>query len=187
METLIGTFVAAGLAEFGDKSQLLVIALMLRFGRPGAVLAGIAIGALANAAIAAAGGAAIHDMIMLRAASLLVALALLYAGVAGLIVARPPALPGWKLPAALACAVAFFLAEFGDKTQFLTLALAARYDAPLLAAAGATAGIIAANLPVLALGARARELLPLRAIRIGASVCFLLAGSIVAINALRLI
>lgn len=187
METLLGAFMAAGLAEFGDKTQLLVIALMLRFGRPGAVLAGVSAGALANAAIAAAGGAMIHDMIMLRAASLLVALALLYAGIAGLIAARSPELRGWKLPAAAAAAIAFFLAEFGDKTQFLTLALAARYDAPLLAAAGATAGIIAANLPVLALGARARALLPLRAIRIGASVCFLLAGSIVAINALRLI
>jgi putative Ca2+/H+ antiporter (TMEM165/GDT1 family) len=187
VETLIGTFVAAGLAEFGDKSQLLVIALLLRFGRPGAVLAGVAIGALANAAIAAVGGAAIHDMIMLRALSLLLALALLYAGIAGLIAVRPPALPGWKLPVALTSALAFFLAEFGDKTQFLTLALAARYDAPLLAAAGATAGVIAANLPVLALGARAPDMLPLRAIRIGASACFLLTGSIVAINALRLI
>lgn len=187
METLLGTFVAAGLAEFGDKSQLLVIALMLRFGRPGAVLAGVATGALANAAIAAAGGAVIHDMIMLRAASLLVALALLYAGVAGLFAARAPELPGWKLPAAMASAVAFFLAEFGDKTQFLTVALTARYDAPLLAAAGATAGVIAANLPVLALGGRVREMLPLRTIRVGACACFLLTGSIVAINALRLI
>lgn len=187
MEALLGTFMTAGLAEFGDQTQLLVIALVARYGRPGAIAVGVATGALANAAISATAGALIHDMILLRAVSLLLALALLYAGIAGLVRVRTPDLPGWKLPLAPATAIAFFLAEFGDRTQFLTFALSAQYDAPAFAAAGATAGIVAASLPALALGGRTEKHLPLRAIRIGSAACFLIIGSIVAINALRLI
>jgi len=39
VESLLTTFVAAFLAEWGDKTQLLVIALAARFQRPAAVLA----------------------------------------------------------------------------------------------------------------------------------------------------
>ena len=188
MESLLTAFVGAGLADFGDKTQLLTIALAARYGRPLAVLAGVALAALANSLIAAAAGAMIHDLITLRAVSLFLAVALVHAGISGLARSKTPdAGQGWPTPAFVTAAACFFLLEFGDKTQFLTAAIAAQYDSFLLAALGATGGVIAANAPAALLGERTGALVPLRAIRMGASASFLVAGAIVAVNALRLV
>ena len=188
MDALLTTFLAALLAEFGDKTQLLAVALAARYRKAGAVLAGIAVAALANNLLAAAGGMLINNMITLRAISLLLAVALLFAGVAGLIRQRDPSDMGstWKTGAFVTSAACFFLLEFGDKTQFLTAALAAQYDSLLLAAAGATVGVVAASCPAVILAERMPEVLPLKPIRIGIAVLFLLVGFLVAISALRL-
>ena len=188
MDALFTTFLAAVLAEWGDKTQLLVVALAARFAKPGQVLAGVAIAALANALIAATAGTLIHGMITLRATSLLVAVALLFAGVAGLIRNSTPDMgTTWKVGAFVTTLVCFFLLEFADKTQFLTFALAAQYDSIALATAGATLGVVAANAPAALLGARTPAAIPLKPVRVAVSLLFLFAGILVAINALRLI
>ena len=74
----------------------------------------------------------------------------------------------------------------GDRTQFLTFALAGRFDSAPLAAAGATAGIVAACLPAVMLGERLQATVPLRAIRYGVAALFLIAGFITAVKALQL-
>ena len=188
MDALLTTFLAALLAEMGDKTQLLVLALAIRYRNPIPILLGVAVAALANNALAAFGGTLIHGLITLRATSLLVALALVFAAVAGFIGQKDVSDMGstWKTGPFVTSAIVFFLLEFADKTQFLTVALSAQYDAFLLATAGATAGVIAANVPVAILGNRAEEVLPLKRLRIGISSLFLFAGFIVAINALRL-
>ena len=189
MDALLTTFIAALLAEFGDKTQLLAIALAARFRKPGAVLAGIAVAALANGVLAAAGGVLINGMITLRAISLLVAVALFSAGISGLLRQKDPSVWGstWKSGAFATTAACFFLLEFGDKTQFLTAALAARFDSLGWAAAGAAAGVVLANAAVVALGDRAVKALRLKTLRVGISLLFLLAGLVVAIRALRLV
>ena len=55
-----------------------------------------------------------------------------------------------------------------------------------MAAAGATAGTLAACLPAAVLGDRFFEAVPLRAIRYGIAALFLVAGFIVAVGALGL-
>ena len=176
------------LAEWGDKTQLLVVALAARFQRPRAVLAGVALAALANCAIAAFLGGMISATVTARASSLLVAVTLLFAGVAGLLRGGTPEMgAGWKTGAFVTTLVCFFLLEFADKTQFLTFALAAQYDAIVPAAAGATAGVIAASAPAVVLGDRFAEVVPVRAVRIVIAGLFLFAGALVAVNALRLI
>ena len=188
MESLLTPLIAAFLAEWGDKTQLLVIALAARFQRPAAVLAAVALAALANSALAALGGSLIAGMITIRAVSLLVAVALIFAGVAGLIRDRTPDMGStWRVGAFLTSLGCFFLLEFGDKTQFLTVALAAQFNAPMLAAAGATAGIVAANLPAALLGERLASVLPLRGIRLGVGILLLAVGLVVAVSALRLV
>ena len=188
MDALLTTFLAALLAEMGDKTQLLVLALAIRYKSVLPVLLGVAVAALANNALAAFGGTLIHGLITLRATSLLVALALVFAGVAGFIGQKDVSDMGssWKTGPFLTSACVFFLLEFADKTQFLTAALSAQYNAFLLATVGATLGVLAANAPVAFLGSRAQEVLPLKRLRIGISALFLLAGFVVAINALRL-
>lgn len=188
MDALLASFVAAALGEWGDKTQLLVIALAIRYRRPLPILAGILVAALANSLIAAFGGALVHSMITPRAASLLVALALVFAGVAGMI--RPKAYESAGTSRAgpfLVALASFFVLEFGDKTQFLTFAFAAQFNAFALAAAGATAGIMVANVPAALLGDGLSGTVPLKGVRIGIGALFLAIGLIVAIYALRLV
>lgn len=188
MDALLTTFIAALLAEFGDKTQLLVIALAVRYRAPAPILAGVAVAALLNSLLAAAGGIVINELIVARAVSLLVALALIFAGVGGLMRQKQPDMGAtWKTGAFVTTVVCFFLLEFGDKTQFLTGALAAKFDSFALAALGATAGIIAASIPSLLLADRYPTLAPMKAIRVGIAILFLLVGFIVAVGALRLI
>lgn len=193
MDALITTFIAAALAEVGDKTQLLVIAFAVRYRAPAPVIAGVAVAALANSLLAAAGGTLISGAITLRAISLLVAIALLFAGVAGFIRGKSAAEIGpgwgatWKTGPFVTTAACFFLIEFGDKTQFLTLALSAQFDAFGLAAAGATAGVVAANLPAIVLAERAPDMLKLGRLRLAVAALFLLVGSVVGLTALRLV
>ena len=56
--------------------------------------------------------------------------------------------------------VAFFVAEIGDKTQIATLALAAGYSNLPAIVAGTTLGMMAANVPVVFLGAAFAKNLP---------------------------
>lgn len=188
MDALLTTFLAAVLAEFGDKTQLLVMVLAARYRRPGPILLGVAAAALLNSLIAAWVGVLLHGFITLRATSLLVAVALVFAAVSGFIGSKEPDMGAdWKTGAFLTTATCVFLLEFGDKTQFLTGALAAQFNALVFAAAGATAGVVVANVPAALLGERLETFLPLRTVRIGIAALFLLAGFIVTINALRLI
>lgn len=187
MEALLTSFVAAFLAEWGDKTQWLVVALAARFARPVPVLAGVAVAALANALIASAGGIIVHDLIVARAAALLLALALLFVGGGGLFRAKEPNMGAtWRTGPFLTAAGCFFLLEFGDKTQFTAFALATYYDSLALTAAGASAGVIAASLPAILLARDLPRLLPLRGIRVAIAALFLLAGLVVAVGALRL-
>jgi putative Ca2+/H+ antiporter (TMEM165/GDT1 family) len=188
MDALFTSFLLAALGEWGDKTQLLALAFGMRFGRPMPVLAGVAVGALLNALLAAAGGMFVHGFITLRATSLLVAVALIYAGVAGLVAPKKPDLAeNWKTGPFVTTAVCFFLLEFGDKTQFITFAISAQFGAMLLAAAGATIGVLASSAPAVLLGPQLERAVPARAIRIGAAILFLLGGFIIGVSALRLI
>lgn len=185
MEALLSAFMAAALAELGDKTQWLAFALAVHFRRNGAVLAGIAAAAIANAAIAAAGGILVAPMLNRHAATLLLALALVFAGVGAFLPQKRPAVGGWKLGAFGTSLAAFFVLELGDKTQFLTFAIAARSPMPVLAASGAAAGVIAAG--AAALTGSAFERLPLKGMRRGVGVLLTLLGLIAAVSALRLI
>ena len=51
-------------------------------------------------------------------------------------------------------AIAFFVAEMGDKTQVATVALAARYSSAVSVVAGTTLGMMIANVPAVYFGDR---------------------------------
>lgn len=188
MEPLLTSFVASALAEWGAKTQFLVVALAARYRRPLPILLGVALAATANSLIAAYAGSLVHDRVPLRALALLTALALLFAGAEGLFPARPKPIGGsWRTGPFVTAAACFFLLELGDRTQFITAAISARFNAFALAAAGAAAGILISSAPAAVLGARLERKVPLRAIRLGGAILFLIAAFIVSINALRLI
>jgi Ca2+/H+ antiporter, TMEM165/GDT1 family len=185
MEALVTAFVAAFLGEWGDKTQLIVAMLAATTRRPLAVFAGLILAALASSVVAAIAGIWIAATINIRAMTLMVALALLFAAASGLIRKKhgEAAPRRFLLPAAFILCLA---AEMGDRTQFLTFALAGRFASAPLAAAGATAGIAAACLPAAMLGERLQTAVPLRTIRYTVAALFLIAGFITAVKALQL-
>ena len=91
------------------------------------------------------------------------------------------------LPLIAAAFIMALAAQIGDRTPFITFALAARFDAPLLAAAGATAGALAACVPAALLGDTLAKTVPLRAIRLISAALFLIAAIVTALAALRLL
>jgi putative Ca2+/H+ antiporter (TMEM165/GDT1 family) len=187
VDALLTALIGAALAEWGDRTQLFVLVLAARFARPGAILAGLAVAALLNGVAAALGGVFVHDLITTRASSLLVALALLMAGAGSLISRRPPDMAArWRTGAFVTAAASLTLVEIGDKTQFLTFALAARFDSVALTAAGATAGILLANAPAAVLGAELGRTVPVKAIRYAIAALLLVSGFWVAVKALAL-
>ena len=77
----------------------------------------------------------------------------------------------------IATVIAFFVAEMGDKTQVATVLLAAKYPSLFQVVLGTTIGMLLANVPVVLLGSRFADRLPLKAARlVAASVFLLLAG-----------
>lgn len=174
---------AVALAEIGDKTQLLALLLAARFRRPWPIAWGILVATLLNHALAAWLGALVAGWLTPGVLRWIVAGSFLAIALWTL---KPDALePGQALPARsafVATTLAFFVAEIGDKTQVATMLLAARYDPLWEVIAGTTAGMLAANVPVVMLGSRCADRLPLRAARIAAAVVFGLLGLWVALR-----
>jgi putative Ca2+/H+ antiporter (TMEM165/GDT1 family) len=86
-----------------------------------------------------------------------------------------------RVGAFLATTIAFFLVEIGDKTQVATIVLAAKYHPLWQVISGTTLGMMLANVPVVALGAKFAHRLPLRAARWAAALLFAVLGLWVAL------
>jgi len=178
MEAFLVSTGLVALAEMGDKTQLLSLVLAARFRRPWPIVLGILVATVANHALAAALGGWLAAQIgpyWMRVAI----------GVGFLAMAAWTLVPD-KLDDAgihgrgvfVATAVAFFLAEMGDKTQVATVALAARYTAFGAVVLGTTTGMMLANVPVVFLGERIAARLPLKLLRRVAAAAFAALGVI---------
>jgi len=171
-------FVSTGtvaIAEIGDKTQLLALLLAARFQRPVPIIAGILVATLLNHALAAWLGALIAQWLQPDVLRWIVAGSFIAVALWTL---KPDTVDeNTPLPrhgAFLATTLAFFVAEIGDKTQVATVLLAARYDALMQIVVGTTLGMLLANVPVVLLGARFANRLPLRTARLVASAVFAL-------------
>ena len=171
------------LSEIGDKTQLLALLLAARFrGRAGAIVLGILVATLANHAAASAVGAWLQSQVPPNA--LRWALGLSFLAVATWTL-KPDALDGDDRPPPSRLgvfgitAIAFFLAEMGDKTQIATVMLAAQYGALVPVTAGTTLGMMLANVPVVLLGERAMRRVPLVWVRRAAAAVFAVLGVLV--------
>lgn len=176
-EALLVSTGAVALAEIGDKTQLLALLLAARFRKPWPIVAGILVATLLNHALAGWLGQQASQW--LTPAVLRWVVAASFIGIA-LWTLKPDTLDaGQPLPprgAFIATTLAFFIAEMGDKTQVATVLLAARYEPLWQVVAGTTVGMLLANVPVVALGSRFADRLPLRAARITAACVFLALG-----------
>ena len=174
---------AVAVAEIGDKTQLLALLLAARFRRPAPIVAGILVATLLNHALAGWFGALVAAWLTPEVLRWVVAVSFLAIALWTL---KPDAIEeDQALPARnafVATTIAFFIAEIGDKTQVATVLLAAKYQPLWEVVAGTTLGMLLANVPVVMLGSRFADRLPLRAARITAAVLFAALGAWVALR-----
>lgn len=180
---LVSTGVVA-LAEMGDKTQLLSLLLAARYRRPIPIILGILCATLANHAGAAALGAWITAYLGYDKLRWLIGLSFLGMAIWMMIPDRiedDKARP-FRFGVFGATAIAFFLAEMGDKTQVATVALAAQYTAFYVIVAGTTLGMMIANVPAVLFGERITRRLPLPLIHGVAALIFVVLGIVTLLN-----
>ena len=188
MDALMAALVAAMMAQASDRTPWLAARLAQQFAKPGLVIVGTVIALATSNAIGAALGAAIAPLLTPNARALLLSFALLSAGLAALWPPKPLPQPGGRtLGPILTAFIVLLASSMGDRTQFLTSAIAARGATPIFTAIGATLGSMAIHLPAIAAGEAARPRLPLTPIRLAIALVFLIAGAIAGLSALRLI
>lgn len=185
------SFGAIFVAEFGDKSQLLILAFATRHPwRP--IVIGLIVAAATIQGVSVALGVIVGAALPATAVAIVSGIAFLAVAAWTLRgddadedpeadAANDRRLAGFGLVAAVAGA--FVLSELGDKTMLATFALAATQGA-LPTWIGSTAGEVAANLVAVAVGRQVGNRLPQRAVRIGSAALFALAGVIVLVGAL---
>ena len=175
---LVSTGVVA-LGEMGDKTQLLAIVLAAAFRKPIPIILGILVATLANHAAAGAVGGWVAQALGPDVLRWVIGVSFL-------------AMAGWMLiPDKIdddaaggkqrfgvfgTTLVAFFLAEMGDKTQIATVALAAQHQAMVAVVAGTTLGMMIANVPVVFLGDRIANRMPVRLVHGIAAALFAALG-----------
>ena len=167
-----------GLAEIGDKTQLLAFLLAARFRRPLPIVLGIFVATVANHAFAAAVGALVSEL--LGAGVMRWVLGLSFLAMAAWIMI-PDEIDAEEAQLAkygvfLTTLIAFFVAEMGDKTQVATVALAARYESMAAIVAGTTFGMMLANVPAVYFGERIASRVPLKLVHGIAALIFAVLG-----------
>lgn len=180
MDALMAALVLGAICQAGDKTPWLAAILADRYQKPGLVVLATALALFVNYTLGVIGGILIAPVLTPEVRLLLLALALLLAGVSTTFRAKSPdRLARWRLGAFGTSAIGLAIMVFGDRMQFVVVALAAGSDLPWLAAIGATIGALMVATPAALLGERQWLALPQRVIRIGtAAVLVLLAMNI---------
>jgi putative Ca2+/H+ antiporter (TMEM165/GDT1 family) len=180
VQAFLVAIVTIAIAEIGDRTQLLSLALAAHYRRPWPIIAGILCATIANHAVAGILGAWFGRLLTPTVLDFTVGLSMV---AMALWVLRADTLRGGgpevtNKGAFLATLVAFFIAEIGDKTQIATVALAAAYPNLVAVVAGTTAGMLVANIPAVFVGDALSGKLPIRAMNYVASVIFAVLGAI---------
>ncbi|WIM05620.1 MAG: TMEM165/GDT1 family protein [Candidatus Nitricoxidivorans perseverans] len=177
MEAFLASTLLVALAEIGDKTQLLSFVLAARLRKPGAIIAGILVATVLNHTLAGSAGVWLAGLVAPHWLPWITGLTFVAFGLWTL---HPDSLdddPKLHRAGAFAtAAIAFFIAEMGDKTQLATVALAARFDALAAVVAGTTIGMMLANVPAVLVGEKLAQKLPLAAIRWIAAGVFIATG-----------
>ena len=179
---------AVTLAEMGDKTQLLAMALATKH-KVYKVLLGIFFATVLNHALAVAAGSLVTRFHTI--AVLIQGLAALSFIFFGLWTIRGDKLDGEenrpsRFGAVLTVAIAFFIAELGDKTQLATIALSARYpENPVFVLAGTTTGMLIADGIGICVGVVMCKKIPQRTVKIISAGAFIVFGFIGCYQAAR--
>jgi putative Ca2+/H+ antiporter (TMEM165/GDT1 family) len=174
-------FVSTGsvaVGELGDKTQLLSLILATRLRKPVPIIAGIFAATLINHLIACSVGEWVGTLLTPTVLRWVLGISFLAVAVWALIpdkVDENVDTRGSYGVFALT-AVTFFMAEMGDKTQIIALALAAKYDALVAVVAGTTLGMMIVNIPTVLFAERATQWIPVKVVRVVAALVYAILG-----------
>jgi len=155
IEPLVVSASVVGIAELGDRTQLLSLVLACRYRRPVKIICGIFGATLVNNIIAGFAGHWVGDVFASPALKWIIGFSFLGMAVWVLLPEKSDAENTIALKgrnALITAFVSFLIAEMGDKTQIATAALAAHYHQLLPIIIGSTFGIMAVNVPIVLLG-----------------------------------
>ncbi|GGY70086.1 UPF0016 family membrane protein [Cellvibrio zantedeschiae] len=177
MEAFLSSTLAVAIAEIGDKTQLLALFLVTKYGRPYVISFGVLLSTLLNHALSAWVGAWLGDKIPAELIPWIISASFVAVAIWLLVPDKEDDdLSKFSQYGPLvATCVLFFLAEIGDKTQIATVILAAQYQTQVAwVIAGTTFGMLIANVPVIFAGKWLMQRIPLKLAHRCAFVLFLL-------------
>ena len=177
MVALFSSFLVVALAEMGDKTQLVAFSMASRYRRPWIVMLGILLATIVNHALASSVGVWAASRIPEAALGWILGLGFIAFGIWTLFpdtYVESGMRPAWG--PLLSTAVVFFLAEMGDKTQLATIALGARFGAPVAVTAGTTLGMVASDGLAVFAGSYLSTTVPMRLVRWVAAGLFFVFG-----------
>jgi putative Ca2+/H+ antiporter (TMEM165/GDT1 family) len=166
------------LAEMGDKTQLVSLAFATRFSAR-IVLAGIFVATLLVHVVSVAIGELLGLMIPTFWVTLAAGLAFVGFGfwtLRGDTLDEDATAKRHRFGPFVTVAIAFFLAELGDKTMLATITLASQLQEWAPVWLGSTLGMVIADGLAILVGIVAGKRLPARAIRFGSAAVFIVSG-----------
>lgn len=146
MTEFIKALLLVVVAEMGDKTQLLAMAMASKY-KVKEVLIGVLVATILNHAIAVAVGSYLSSFIPMNLVKIVAGVSFL---IFGLWTLRGDKIDDEnekksKFGPIITVAIAFFLAEMGDKTQLMTIAIAAENHQPIFILMGTTVGMLVAD------------------------------------------
>lgn len=146
MASFIKALLLVVVAEMGDKTQLLAMAMVSKY-KAKQVLLGVLIATILNHALAVEVGSYLSSVIPMDLVKIIAAVSFL---AFGLWTIRGDKLDDEenkkvKFGPIVTVAIAFFLAEMGDKTQLMTITIAAENQQPIFILMGTTVGMLIAD------------------------------------------
>lgn len=176
MLAFITSLLAVVLAEMGDKTQLLAMAFATRY-RWQTVMWGVLAATILNHLLAVVLGVYLTKFVPMNVIQIAAAAAFILFGLwtirgdkLGNTSEKTAYSPFWTV------AIAFFIAEMGDKTQLATVALAARFNTILPVWLGTTAGMMVADGIGILIGIVLGKKIPDRLVKWFAALVFILFG-----------
>lgn len=179
MSEFIKALLFVVVAEMGDKTQLLAMAMASKY-KAKQVMLGVLVATVLNHALAVALGSYLSSVIPMDTVKIVAAIAFL---IFGLWTLRGDKIDEdekkkQKFGPVVTVAIAFFLAEMGDKTQLMTIAIAADGSFPLFILMGTTVGMLIADGIGILGGAWMAKHIPEKYIKWGAGLVFIFFGTL---------
>ena len=178
MEAFTISTASVAVGELGDKTQLLALILATRLRKPLPIIVGIFVATLANHLIACLVGEWAGTLINPQILRWVIGLSFLAVAAWALIPDKmDDDLHTRGAYGILALTVVtFFVAEMGDKTQIVALALAAKYHDLVSVVAGTTFGMMIVNVPTVLFAEGATKWIPVKRVRVVAAGIYTVLG-----------